>query len=168
MLLVERNHRRLAGGLVEQVEDGLGKVVGLNRTAGHAYDWDGGAGFPIPAEVVEHAHRAGRITSHRMDAAVGRAGSHRQHQQRLGREPIDPFAGGHWLSGGGIVAKAAPVAFLLDRLVRDRALDDEYERVELTAFALEEPLDEVVGLMPDGTGLVRDQRPVDFYFGQTR
>src|SRR4029077_1898307 len=39
-LRIERDHRRLAGRLVEQVEDGLGEVVGLDRAAGHADDRD--------------------------------------------------------------------------------------------------------------------------------
>jgi hypothetical protein len=42
----------------------------------------------------------------------------------------------------GLFPNAAPVALALDRLVRDRALDDEHERVDLAADALPEPLDE--------------------------
>ena len=37
-LVVERDHRRLAGGLVEQVEDRLGQVVGVRRAARDAHD----------------------------------------------------------------------------------------------------------------------------------
>src|SRR6185295_235093 len=34
--VVERDHRRLTGGLVQEVEDGLREVVGVHRAPGHA------------------------------------------------------------------------------------------------------------------------------------
>src|SRR5271166_2232021 len=71
--LVERDHRRLAGHLVEQVQDGLGQVVRLDGAAWHADDRQPGLGLVVPAEVVGYAHGAGRVARHRVDAAVGRA-----------------------------------------------------------------------------------------------
>ena len=67
----------------------------------------------------------------------------------------------------GVVAEAAPVALALDRLVGDRALDDEHERLELAAVGLEEPLDEVVGAA-DRAALEVDQRPVHRDLRQAR
>ena len=77
----------------------------------------------------------------------------------FGRQPVEPLAGGHRLAGLGVVPEAAPVALGLDLLVRDGALDDEHERLQLAALGLEEPLDEVVGAA-DGAVLEVDQRPV--------
>ncbi len=82
-----------------------------------------------------------------MDAAVGGAGADGEHDERLGGQPVEPLAGGHRLPGLGVVAEAAPVALGLDRLVRDRPLDDEHERLQLAALGLEEPLDERVGAL---------------------
>src|SRR6476659_10209263 len=47
--LVQRDHRGLAGDLVEQVGDRLGEVVGVDRAAGHAHDRQPGLGLPVPA-----------------------------------------------------------------------------------------------------------------------
>ena len=157
--LVERDHRRGARGLVEQVEDGLGEVVRVGRAAGHADDRDARLRLPRPAEVVRHPHRAGRVARHGVDAAVGRAGADGEDGQRLGREPVEPLAGGHRLAGLGVVPEAAPVPLGLDLLVRDRALDDQHERLQLAALGLEEPLDEVV-VAADRAVVEVDQRPV--------
>ena len=117
----------------------------MDRAAGHADDRQAGLGPPVPAQVVGHAHGAGRVARHGVDAAVGRAGADGQDRRRLGRQPVQPLVGRHRLAGGRVVAEAAPVALGLDRLVRDRALDDEHERVEFAAVGLVPPLDEVVG-----------------------
>ena len=85
----------------------------------------------------------------------------------LRREPVEPLAGGHRLAGLGVVAEPAPVALRLDRLVRDRALDDQHERLQLAALGLEEPLDEVVGAA-DRAVLEVDQRPVHRDLRQAR
>ena len=54
---------------------------------------------PVPAEIIGQAHGAGRIALHGVDAAVGGAGAGGDDRQRLGREAIDPFAGGDGLAG---------------------------------------------------------------------
>src|ERR671912_878886 len=115
--LVQGDHRGLAGRLVEQVQDRLGQVVGLDRAAGHAHDRQAGLALPGPAQVVGHAHGPGGVAGHGVDAAVGGAGADGQHGQGLGGQAVDPLAGGHRLAGRGVVAEPAPVAFLLDRLV---------------------------------------------------
>ena len=142
------------------------RLSGCDRAAGHAHDRQPGLGPPVPAEVVGHAHRAGRVAGHRVDAAVGGAGADRQDRGRLRRQPVQPFAGGHRLPGRRVVAEAAPVALGLDRLVRDRAFDHEHERVELAAVGLVPPLDEVVGAGL-GAALEVDQRPVHRDLGQS-
>ena len=83
----------------------------------------------------------------------------RDHRQRLRGETVEPLARRHGLVGVGVVPEPAPVALRLDRLVRDRALDDEHERLELAAVGLEEPLDEVIGAA-DRSAFEVDQRPV--------
>ena len=82
-------------------------------------------------------------------------------------QAVEPLARGHRLVGVGVVAEPAPVALALDRLVGDRALDDEHERLQLAAVGLEEPLDEVVGAA-DRAALEVDQRPVDGDLRQAR
>ena len=123
--------------------------------------------FQLQPEVVGHAHGAGRVAGHGVDAAVGGARPDRDDRQGLRREAIEPLAGGHGLVGVGVVPEPAPVALALDRLVRDRSLDHEDERLELAAVGLEEPFEEVVG--PAGRpALEVDQRPVDGDLRQTR
>src|SRR6516225_3195718 len=163
--LVQRDHRRLPGYLVQQVQDGLGQVVRVDRAAGDADDRQSGLGLPVPAEVVRHAHRAGRVPRHRVDPAVGGAGADGEDHGRLRRQPVEPFACRHRLTGLGGVAEAAPVALRLDRLVRDGALDDEDERLEFTAVGLVPPLDEGVGTL-FGAAFEVDQRPVHRYLRQ--
>src|SRR5215216_1874546 len=124
--LVQGDHRGLAGRLVEQVQDRLGEVVALDGAAGHTHDRDAGLGLPAPAQVVGDAHGPGGVAGHGVDAAVGGAGADGQHGQGLGGQAVDPLAGGHGLAGVGVVAEAAPVALALDRLVGDRALDDQH------------------------------------------
>ena len=131
----------------------------MGRAAGHADDRDARLRLPRPAEVVRHPHRAGGVARHGVDAAVGGAGADGEDGERLGREPIQPFAGGHRLAGLGVVPEAAPVALGLDLLVRDGALDDQHERLQLAALGLEEPLDEVV-VAADRAVVEVDQRPV--------
>ena len=70
-------------------------------------------------EVIGQAHAAGGIAFHGVNAAIGGAGSARDHGQRLGRQAVDPFAGGDRLAGLGVGAQRGPVAFLLDLLVGD-------------------------------------------------
>ena len=157
--IVERDHRRLAGRLVQQVEDRLGQVVGMRRAARHAHDRDARLRLPSPPEVVGHAHRAGRDCRPWRGCRRSRARAGREHDERLRRQAIEPLARRHRLVGVGVVAEPAPVALALDRLVRDRSFDHEDERIELTPVGLEEPLDEVVG-PTDRSALEVDQRPV--------
>src|SRR5215472_18403260 len=46
--LVQRDHRRLPGYLVQQVQDGLGQVVRVDRAAGDADERQSGLGLPVP------------------------------------------------------------------------------------------------------------------------
>ena len=102
-----------------------------------------------------------------MDAAVGGAGADREHGPGFRRQAVDPFARRHRLAGegglavlAGAVAEAAPIAFAFDRLVGDRALDDQDERVDLAGVGLPPPIDE-------GVANIRvDQRPVERDLGQ--
>src|SRR4030081_1266752 len=99
----------------------------------------------LPAEVVRDAHGARRVAGHGVDAAVRGAGADRHDRQGLGGQAVDPLARGHRLAGLEVVAEPAPVPFLLDGLVRDGALDDQHEGVDLAPLTLVEPLDEGVG-----------------------
>src|SRR5262249_40594167 len=74
-VLVERDHGRVAGDLIQKVRQRLGQVVRLDRTAGYAHDRQPRLRLPGPAEIVGHAHGAGRVALHRVDAAVGGAGA---------------------------------------------------------------------------------------------
>ena len=85
----------------------------------------------------------------------------------LGRQPVEPLAGGHRLAGRRVVAEPAPVALVVQLLVGDRPLDDQHERLELAAVGLEEPLEEVVGAA-GRAALEVDQRPVHGDLGQAR
>src|ERR1700757_126864 len=78
----------------------------------------------------------------------------------LGGEPVEPFAGGHRLTGGGVVAEPAPVPLVFQLLVGDGSLDDEHERFQFPAVALKEPFEEVVGAA-GRSALEIDERPVD-------
>src|ERR1017187_5681382 len=165
--LVERDHRRLPRHLVEQVQDRLGQVVRLDRAARHADNRQARLGLVIPAQVVRYAHGAGRVTRHRVDTAVGGAGSYRQDGRGLGGQPVEPFVGGHRLARRRVVAEAAPVPLGLNVLVRDRPLDDEHKRIKFPPVRLVPPFDEVVRPLL-GPALEVDQRPVHRYLGQSR
>src|SRR6202023_4094313 len=89
----------------------------------------------------------GGVARHGMDPPVGGAGARGQDRGGLRAQPVQPLAGGHRLAGGWVVPEAAPVALFLDRLVRDRALDDQDERIQFAAVGLVPPLDEVVGAL---------------------
>ena len=91
----------------------------------------------------------------------------RDHRERLRCETVEPLARGHGLVGVGVVPEPAPVPLALDRLVRDRALDHEHERLELAAVGLEEPLDEIVGAA-DRSAFEVDQWPVHRDLRETR
>ena len=131
----------------------------MRGAARHADDRQPRLGLPVPAQVVGHAHGAGRVARHRVDPAVGGAGADGQDRGGLRRQPVEPLAGGHRLARRRVVAEAAPVALGLDRLVRYGPLDDEDERVELAAIGLVPPLDERVRALL-GTALEVDQGPV--------
>ncbi len=128
---------------------------------------DAGLGFPVPAQIVGDAHRAGGITRHRVDATVCGAGSGGHDRRGLGCQPIEPFAGGDRLSGLLVVAETAPVAVVVEFLVGNRPLDDQHERFEFTPVGLAEPLEEVVGAT-FGPALEVDERPVHRDLRQTR
>src|SRR4051812_22948762 len=85
-LVVERDHRREPGRLVEQPDQRLHEVLRLYRAAGDVDDRQVAGRAEVPAQVVGEAHAAGRVAGHRVDAAVGGAGADRDHAPRLGRE----------------------------------------------------------------------------------
>ncbi len=131
----------------------------MGRAAGHADDRDACLALPVPPQIVGHTHGTGRISGHRVDTAVGRAGSDRDDRGGLGRQPVEPLAGGHRLPGRRIVAEPAPVALVVQLLVRDGSLDDQHERFEFTPVGLEEPFEEVVRT-PVWSAFEIDQGPV--------
>ena len=90
-----------------------------------------------------------------MDAAVGRAGADRDDGQRLGRQPVDPVAGGDRLAGLLVGAERGPVALFLDLLVGDRAFDDQDERVEPALLGLVPELHELVAVLVGEHGVVQ-------------
>ena len=123
--------------------------------------------FHDQPEVVGDAHRAGRVAGHRVDAAVRRAGPDRHDRGRLACQPVQPLGRLDRLARRRVGTEPRPVPLGLDRLVRDRPLDDEDERLELAAVGLVPPLDERVGplLRP---ALEVDQRPVHLDLRQPR
>ncbi len=88
--LVQRNHGRAPGRLIQQVQQRLGHIVGLRGTTRNAHDGNTGAGFPVPAQIVRQPHGAGRIALHGVNAAVRGAGSGGHHRPGLRRQPVDP------------------------------------------------------------------------------
>ncbi len=106
------------------------------------------------------------IARHRMDTAVSGAGADGDDRSGLGRQPIQPFAGGHRLSCRGVVSEPAPIPFVLDLLVRDRPLDDQNERFQLSSVCFEEPLEKIVGA-PVWSALEIDKGPMDGDLRQT-
>src|SRR6478752_3274663 len=158
-LVVQRDHRSLAGDLVQQVDERLAQVVAVGRAAGDADDREAGLGLPRPPEVVGDTHGAGRVAGHRVDAAVGRAGAYGDDGGRLAGQPVQPLGGLDRLAGHRVGTEPGPVALLLDRLVGDGPLDDEDERLQLSAVRLVPPLDERVRPL-FGPALEVDQRPV--------
>src|ERR1051325_3456776 len=118
-VFIQRNDRRLSTELIKQIQERLGHVVRLDRAAGHAHDRQAGFALPRPSEIVGNAHRAGGIAGHRVNAAVGGAGSHGDDRGPLRGEPIEPLRGLHRLireaaRGGRAVAEARPVPPPLD------------------------------------------------------
>src|SRR5581483_7779252 len=148
-IFVERDGRRQARDLIEQIKQRLHHVVGLHRAAGNIYDGKAGLGTPIPAEVIGKAHRAGGIALHGVDAAVGGAGAGGDDRYGPGREAINPGVERDRLAGFGIRADGGPVTFRFDVLVGNGAFDHEHERIEL-AFGGVEPGFHVVGAIVGG------------------
>ena len=146
--------------MVEQVGQRLGQVVRLDRAArarrrSGCRPW---TSSPSRGSRARPWRRSG-CRPWRGCRRRWRRCRRRRSAVRLGRQPVEPLAGGHRLAGRRVVAEAAPVALVLDLLVGDRALDDQHERLELAAVGLEEPLEEVVGAAV-GAALEVDQRPV--------
>ena len=158
-LLVELRRRRQAAEVQHEVEQHLGHVVRLRRAPRDADDREAGRGPEVPAEVVGQAHRAGRVVLHRGDAAVGGARPDRDHGRGLRREPVDPFVGRDRLAVLRVDADPGPVPVAVDLLVRDGALEDQDERVELAGLGV------VPGLEELGPVLVGEHRRVDDHAG---
>ena len=132
-------------------------MSGCVGTARHAHDRNAGARLPIPAEIIEDSHRAGRIAGHRVDAAVRGARSGCENRPRFRRKTVDPAAEGDRLIGSRRVAEARPVAFFLDIFVGDRSFDHEHERIEFAALGFEKRFEKF-----RAAEAILDQRPVKF------
>ena len=102
-----------------------------------------------------------------MDTAVSGTGADGHHRGGLGRQPVEPLAGGHRLAGGRVVPEPAPVAVVVQLLVGDGPLNHQHERFELATVGPEEPFEEVVGAAV-GSALEIDERPVHGDFRQAR
>src|SRR5262245_53278619 len=63
-----------------------------------------------------------------MNTAVGGAGASRHDRPRLRRQSVNPFAERDGLPGLLVDAESGPIAFALDLLIRDRALNNQDER----------------------------------------
>src|ERR1700683_932262 len=74
-LIIQRDHWSQAGDLIKQIEDGLHEIVGLHGTARDIHDGQSGFGAPVPTQIIGQTHATGGISRHRVDAAVGGAGS---------------------------------------------------------------------------------------------
>src|SRR3954452_1221144 len=144
-LVVERDHGRQAGRLVEQPDERLHEVLRLHGAAGHVDDRQVAGRAEVPAEGGGEGHAAGRVARHRVDAAVRGARPDRDHAPRLRGEPVEPPVQREGLARRLVVAERGPVALAVDVLVGDRALDDEHERrVELAARRLAERREELL------------------------
>ena len=157
-LIVELGRRRQPSEVQHQVEQHLGHVVRLRRAARDADDGEPGLRLPVPAEVVRQAHRARRVVLHRGDAAVGRARPDRDDGGCLVREPVDPLVRRDRLAVLRVHAEAGEVSLPVDLLVRDRALDDQDERIELALLRVVPGLDELLADLV-GDHLVVDHHP---------
>ena len=142
--VIEGDRRGAPDILMEEIEQGLGEIVGLHRAARQADDGQPAGRTPGPAEIVRQAHGAGRVALHRMDAAVGGAGADGDDGPGPRRQAVDPVARRDRLPGGRIGPEGGPVALGLVGLVGDRALDHEDERAEGPACPAVEKLDELV------------------------
>src|SRR4029453_15024140 len=100
--------------------------------------------LPAPAQIARTPHCPGRVAGHGMDPAVRCAGPGSDDSRSLGSKSIQPFGSRDRLAGGRVVTEPAPVAFVLYLLVRNRAFDHEYERLEFATVGLAEPFQEVV------------------------
>src|SRR5919198_2535315 len=161
-LLIQWDHGRQTRRLIEQVEQGLHKVVGLHWTAWNVDDWQAGLGTPPPAQIVGQSHALRRIAGHGVNAAVSSAGPGADNGERFGRKPVDPLASSDRLAGVVVGALRGPVAFILDLFVWDRAFDYENERVEFAALGLVEVLHEIIA------HLVGEHRVVQVHLRQAR
>src|SRR4029077_2003992 len=124
--------------------DGLHEIIGLDWAARNIDDRHARFRTPVPTEIIGESHCAGGIASHGVDASISGARPGGNDGQCLGREAINPFTGGNRLTGLRIRTLSRPVAFALDLLVGDRALDDKDKRIELALFGFVEEFYEVV------------------------
>ncbi len=118
----------MAGGLVEQVKQGLHEIVGLHRASRNAHNSISRRSFPSPSEIVRQPHAPRGIAFHRVNSAVGGAGSGSDHSPGFGRQPVDPFAGRDGLPGLRVSAERSPVSLALVLLVGNGAFDHQDER----------------------------------------
>ena len=154
--VVELGHRRHPREREHEVHQRLGDVVGLRRAAGDVDDRDARLRLPLPAQVVGQAHRAGRVVLHRRDAAVGGARPDRDDRGGLRREAINPLVRGDRLARVRVVAHGGEVAVAGELLVRQRALEDQHERVELAGLGVPPGLHELAALLEREHGVVDD------------
>ena len=90
---------------MKQVEECLHEVIGLNGTPGNANDRNTRARSPLPAQIIGEPHASRRIALHRMNTAVGCAGSSSHDGPRFGGQAIDPIAREDRLAGFSISPK---------------------------------------------------------------
>ena len=152
VLIVELRNRRDAGESHDENRQCFRGVVRLSRATGDVDDRKSRSRGPAPAEVVAHAHGAGRVVLHGRDAAIRGARSQRDNRRCLRSQPVDPLVRGDRLSVRGVDSHACEVALAVDLLVRQRSLDDEDERIELAGLCV------IPGLHELGTVLIREHR----------
>ena len=131
------------------------KLSGKNRTSGHTNDRNAGIRFPLPTEIISQPHAACRISFHRMDAAVRRAGACRNYGPCFGRELIDPFTSRYRLPGSLIGPKRRPITFVFVVFVGNRSLNDENERLKIAFGAVIEKLHKLFAVFIGEKGVMK-------------
>src|SRR5271170_2592504 len=142
--VIQRDHWSASGSHGEQIEKCFREIVGLDWTAGNTNDRNICFRTPLPAEIIRQAHASSRIAFHCVDSAVSRAGTGCNNRPRFRRQPVNPLTCCNWLACHSIRAERCPIAFLLVRFVRDRALYHQDERLRFTRCRQIKALHEVV------------------------
>ena len=120
--LVELGERGHAVQEQQRSGCGLEDVVADRGASGHVDDGEAERGAVVLAQVVHHAHRTGRISHGRRNAAPRRTCAHGDHRRRPGGETIEPFEARVLPPGERIFSEAHEVPAARQRLVHYRAL----------------------------------------------